>query len=123
MRKLKLEVNESKVMAPCFKVGNNIVYSTPPIDEDFWTFRVRLSDTQAMLGFPKVTTFGIGFAKETNWNTNLPYTTSAEAIYAHIKENKGDRSIRKADCIRAIQMIQDAIQEMKAAEGRASNPV
>lgn len=86
---------------------------TPPIDEDYWAFRVRLSERQSIVGFPKFMTIGIGFAVEEDWNTNLPYTCSAEEIYEHIARNKGDDSISREDCIEAIRLIQQA-----ALEGR-----
>lgn len=84
------------------------VMLTPLVREDYWAFRVKLSDTQAIVGFPKFTTIGIGFAVEEDWNTNLPYTCDAEHIYGHIAHNKGDDAITREDCIAAIRMIQDA---------------
>lgn len=82
---------------------------TPPIDEDYWAYRVRLTDTQAIVAFPKFFTVGIGFAREEDWNTNLPYTCDAEEIFQHIEHNKGDDAISDEDCIAAIRMIQGAI--------------
>lgn len=84
---------------------------TPAIDEDYWLYRVRLSERQAVVGFPKFMTIGIGFAVEEDWNTNLPYTCEAERIYEHIAHNKGDDSISREDCLTAIRMIQDAVAE------------
>lgn len=84
------------------------IMMTPAIDEDYWEYRVRLSDTQAIVGFPKFGTIGIGFAQEEDWNTNLPYTSDANRIYEHIRHNKGDDTISDADCIKAIEMIQEA---------------
>ena len=81
---------------------------TPALDEDYWRYRVRLSESQAVLGFPKFLTIGIGFAQEEDWNTNLPYTCDAEEIYDHIAHNKGDDSITREDCLTAIRMIQEA---------------
>lgn len=78
------------------------------VDEDYRTYRVRLGDKQAIVGFPKYHTVGIGFAVEDDWNTNLPYTCDAERIYEHIECNKGDDSISDEDCIAAIRLIQDA---------------
>lgn len=84
---------------------------TPPLDGDYWEYRVRLSDRQAIVGFPKFSTVGIGFAVEDDdWNTNLPYTCSAEDIYAHIECNKGDDSITREACLAAIELIQAAIE-------------
>jgi hypothetical protein len=78
----------------------------PAIEPDYWTYRVRLSETQAIVGFPKFFTVGIGFAEEEDSNTNLPYTCDAEEIYEHIAHNKGDDSISRDDCIDAIRLIQ-----------------
>lgn len=81
---------------------------TPAIDEDYWTYRVRLGDKQAIVGFPKFGTIGVGFAVEEDWNTNLPYTCDAERIYEHIEHNKADEAISREDCLTAIRMVQDA---------------
>lgn len=73
-----------------------------------WQFRVRVGDGQAIVGFPKFFTIGIGFAREEDWNTNFPYTCTAEEIYNHIKHNKGDNSISDEDCLTAVRMVQEA---------------
>ena len=70
---------------------------------------MRLSETQAIVGFPKFFTVGVGFAQEEDWNTNLPYTCGTEEIYEHIAHNKGDDSISREDCLTAIQMVQQSI--------------
>ncbi|MEW1548417.1 hypothetical protein [Streptomyces tsukubensis] len=90
---------------------------TPPISEDYWAYRVRVADGQAILGFPKFLTIGIGFAVEVDWNTNLPYTCTAEQIYEHIQHNRGDDAITRETCLDAIRLIQAAIREDRAAEG------
>lgn len=89
---------------------------TPRLSESYWSYRVLLSDKQAIVGFPKFFTVGIGFAvEEEDWNTNLPYTSDAVEIFNHIKENKGDAAISDEDCVAAIKLIQDAIvQDMQA---------
>ncbi len=84
---------------------------TPPIDDDYWLFRVGVSDIQGIICFPKFGTFGIGFQLEEDWNTNLPYTCNTMEIYNHIKHNKGDAKISKAICIEAIKMVQDACEK------------
>lgn len=81
---------------------------TPPIEEDYWSYRVRLSDEQAVVGFPKFGTIGIGFAQEEDWNTNLPYTCGTEEIFQHIAHNKADDAIADEDCRQAVRMIQEA---------------
>lgn len=97
-----------------FRAG--VISVTPPIDEDYWLFRVRLTDTQAIVGFPKFSTIGIGFAVEEDWNTNLPYTVPTKRIYAHIKHNKGDKTINWRDCHKAIRLVQDAAREYQSAD-------
>ncbi|RBQ21540.1 hypothetical protein DP939_02190 [Spongiactinospora rosea] len=87
---------------------------TPAIDEDYWAYRVRLGERQAIVGFPKFGTIGIGFAVEEDWNANLPYTCDAERIYNHIAHNKGDDDISGEDCLTAIRMIQDAVKAERA---------
>ncbi len=91
-------------------VGNALI--TPPINEDYWAYRVRLSDKQAIVGFPKFGTVGIGFAVEDeDWNANLPYSSDAEEIARHIADNKGDESITDALVIAAIRLVQAAAAE------------
>lgn len=86
---------------------------TPLINEDYWKYRVRLTNKQAIVGFPKFGTIGIGFAVEEDWNSNLPYSVPAEEIYEHISHNAGDEAITKEQCLEAIRMIQAAAQEAR----------
>jgi len=97
------QANETGVVGP-------IVF-TPPIDEDYWSYRVIVGEHQAVVGFPKFMTIGIGFAVEEDWNTNLPYTCDVMKIWDHISHNKGDSNIPDAWCIQAIEMIQQAVHE------------
>lgn len=90
---------------------------TPPVGADYWSYRVRVADEQAVIGFPKFDTVGIGFAIEDDWNTNLPYTSSAEEIYEHIEHNRGSEAITREDCLAAIRLIQAAATADRAAEG------
>jgi hypothetical protein len=90
------------------------IMMTPPIDKDYWLYRVKLSELQAIVGFPKFSTIGIGFAVEDDWNTNLPFTQTADEIFAHIAHNKGDEAISDADCIAAIRLVQGAAQADRA---------
>lgn len=106
MQDLVLEIRGQEDRTP--HVGPVMI--TPAIDEDYWTYRVRLSDRQAIVGFPKFGTIGIGFAQEEDWNTNLPYTCDTEEIYDHIAHNKGDDAISRNDCLAAIRLIQAAIE-------------
>lgn len=87
-------------------VGN--VMATPPIDSDYWEYRVRLTDEQSIVGFHKFTTIGIGFAVEEDWNTNLPFWCETKEIRKHIWHNRGDKNITKAQVDAAIRLIQDA---------------
>lgn len=100
----KGQPNETRVV----DAANSRLLMSPPLGEDYWLYRVRLSDRQAIVGFPKFLTIGIGFAVEEDWNTNLPYRMPAEEIFDHIKHNKGNDDISDADCIAAIRLIQDA---------------
>jgi hypothetical protein len=84
------------------------IMMTPAIDEDYWMYRVVLGEHQAIVGFPKFGTIGIGFAVEEDWNLNLPYTCGTDEIFQHIRRNKGDTRITDADVKRAITLIQVA---------------
>lgn len=84
---------------------------------NYWTHRVQVSPTQAIVGFPKFFTTGIGFENEEDWNTNLPYTSTAEKILSHIWHNRGKANkghVFRARCIAAIEMIQISILSSKA---------
>lgn len=92
--------------------GGGKILMTPAIDEDYWAYRVRLSEKQSILGFPKFLTIGIGFAVEGyDWNVNLPYTETAEVIFRHIHKNKGDDAITDESVIEAIRLVQAAATE------------
>lgn len=112
--KLQLEFNEKFHKATDeFTVKGVGIFITPPLNEDYWIFRVRLLEDQAVLGFSKFTTIGIGFAEEEDWNTNLPYTCDAVRIYNHIKHNKKYQHITKAHVISAIELVQKASKEFQ----------
>lgn len=108
---LVVEFNEK------FKKANTeiggFISITPPINEDYWVFRVKLYENQSIVAFPKFFTMGIGFAQEENWNTNLPYSSSAEEIYKHINVNKKYKEITKESCIEAINLIKNACEKFQ----------
>jgi len=105
---LVLEINaDCENLTPEIKGPSGSVMFTPPVGEDYWLFRVRLSDSQALIAFPKFSTVGIGFAVEEDWNTNLPASSSAEDIFNHIKHNKGDDSIADETCVQAIEILRE----------------
>lgn len=110
--KLQLEVKEGGITdyQPLSQYG---ILVTPAIDEDYWLFRVPVSDKQAVVGFTKFGLLGIGFQHETDWNKNLPSDCSAEEIYRHISVNKGDDLIPKTRCIQAIRLIKRAWKEVQ----------
>lgn len=112
---MELEINEDCVdKTGKFAVGNTIATITPMVNSEYFLFRVKLFNDQAILGFPKFSTIGIGFAVEDNdWNTNLPYTCNSEEIFNHIKCNKKYKEITKEDCINAIELIQNACKIYK----------
>lgn len=113
---MTLEVRQQADESPTFNIAGSEVVMTPAIGEDYWIFRVQLSKTQAMLGFPKFSTIGIGFAAEEDWNTNLPYRCPPLDIWDHIKHNKGDESISDEDCIRAIALICEAAHQLRGTD-------
>lgn len=97
---------------------DTIVMLTPPINPDYWAYRVRVAEGQAVVGFPKFSTIGIGFAEEEDWNANLPYTSDADAICAHIWHNRGpliaDTAAERERITAAIRLIQAAAEESGA---------
>jgi hypothetical protein len=117
---LILETRTEENGTPVIKSGGVEIAFTPSIGENYWCYRVRLSDKQAVVGFPKFSTIGIGFAVEkADWNTNLPYHVPVEKLFQHIKHNKGSRRIKDADVRTAIEMIQTAAMADRNEERRA----
>lgn len=113
--RLTLETSDQENLTP---VLGGAVMLTPPVGDDYWRYRVRLTDTQGVLGFPKFSTIGIGFAVEDDWNTNLPYNCPTDDILKHIIHNKGDDKIADVDVREAILMIQMAVIAERAAARR-----
>jgi len=111
VKQLVLEVNKNVVKEDP-PIGGMLLV-TPPINEDYWTLRVQVSPKQAVVGFPKFTTIGIGFQHEKDWNTNLPFCCNTMQIYNHISHNRAGAD--KTRCIEAIRMIQQAVCEMGLA--------
>lgn len=107
---MQVEMNRDFVKAgDTFTNGLEVLMITPPLDEDYWAMRVKLKHGQAIVAFPKFGTIGCGFAKEKDWNTNLPLMScTAEEIYAHIKHNKRHRDISDEECLSAIRALQEA---------------
>lgn len=91
---------------------------TPPINEDYWLLRVPLTVKQAIVGFPKFGTIGIGYQVEAkDWNTNLPWSSNSGDIAHHIRRNKGSRAIANATVVEAICLIQETIAANPRAFG------
>ena len=109
-RAVTVEVNARTVTDPTaggVPTAAGVLMITPPITEDYWLARVPLGGGQAIVCFPKFMTIGIGFQRETDWNTNLPYSCPDEEIYEHIKHNQGRRCrASKAVVLDAIRLIQ-----------------
>lgn len=101
---LVVERRDQQDRTPQFDAGEYVVMITPPLSGDYWACRVTLSDQQAVIGFPKFSTVGIGFAVE------------AAEIASHIAENKGDDRIDDATVIRAIELIQLAIVQDRGVD-------
>ena len=112
---LYLERRAQRDATPAFKDGDTTFLFTPPIGADYWAYRVRVAEGQAVLGFGKFGTVGIGFAQEDDWNTNLPYTQDTDAIVDHIWHNRGPNlndDQHDRDTVRAaVAIIQHAIIE------------
>ena len=117
-QKLVLEVNQRYIdpEKSKFQLGRATVLVTPPLDEDYWQFRVKVDKDQAIVGFPKFSSIGIGFSKEDDYNTNLPSDTPTNKLWNHIKRNKYFTSIPDEICIRAIKMVQKAATEFFRAQ-------
>lgn len=79
--------------------------------EEGWAFRVKVSDKQAVIGFAKHLTIGVGFAVEEDENTNVPFVTKVLDIFDYIKINKGDDHIPDERCIQAIRMVKTAAKK------------
>jgi len=118
---MKVEVNKNFIQEDNNLIsGKNLIMITPPINEKYWLFRVKLFKDQSLIAFPKFLTLGIGFAQEEDWNTNLPYTCDTEKIFNHIKRNKKYKEIPDTNCIEAIKLLQTTCKtkwEMKKATG------
>lgn len=90
----------------------------PPVDEDYWEYRVVVSEEpyQAVVGFPKFFTIGIGFAVEdADWNTNLPYKCETDMIVDHIWVNRKARGTAafREKVTEAVRLVQEAAKEDK----------
>lgn len=74
-----------------------------------WLWRVQVSSDQAVVGIPAFRTVGIAFENESDddFDVHAPYHMGAEAVFKHIRANKGAVSARR--CVKAIQMIIDAV--------------
>jgi len=113
MTELKLEMSDNYYQPDKSHIEGTNIMITPALGGENWVFRVRMSETQSLLAFKKFMTIGIGFDVEEDWNTNLPWSNDIMAIWEHIRCNKGDDGILDSDCIRAIEMLQDAVEEHK----------
>jgi hypothetical protein len=131
---LQLERRDMPDRTPVVPMRRGTAMITPAIDDDYWIYRVRLTDRQAVVGFPKFGTVGIGFAAETDWNTNLPYRCQTIEIVSHIWHNvipegvepdedgeSPEHNITVLDVYRAVRMIQDAATEDRPGEPGASS--
>jgi hypothetical protein len=113
---MQLEINPKFTdKQPTIHAEGVTLLLTPPIDEGYWWMRVPLSPSQAIVAFPKFGTVGIGFQQEDDWNTNLPYSCKATEIFNHISHNKGASDISDETCVRAIELIQEAIRQIREA--------
>lgn len=113
---LKLETQADRLTrGATLGLGRVVAEFTPPIDEDYWLARVDVGGGQALVAFPKFGTIGIGFAREEDWNTNLPYSCEPAEIYSHIKHNRGKAKATDDECVRAIEMLCSWARSFRAA--------
>lgn len=115
MTKLTVEVNTRTVVdTGRIAHGGGVILITPPIDENYWLARVQVSETQAVIAFPKFGQIGIGFQfEDKDWNTNLPHTCDAVEIYNHIRINR--RNASRSVCVRAIRLLQYWANQRRSA--------
>lgn len=123
-----IEINEKFIQAnDVIRLKNgNAILVTPPLDEGYWIYRVRLNQSQAIVVFPKFGLLGCGFAIEKDWNTNLPLACEAQEIYTHIKHNKRYADISDAECLAAIKALQEFVTDHESpasAKPTAGRPI
>ena len=119
MRKLVVEYKKGfEPSKDSINAGGVLIMFTPAISEDYWIMRIKLYRNQALIAFPKFGLIGVGFAKESDWNTNLPYQTPAERLYDHIAVNKKYDQITKAHCLKAIKMLQAACKQYEEEKAK-----
>jgi len=114
---MKVQVNTIYVdKTVCMGDKKLVVMMTPPINKDYWYFKVELFKDQSVVAFPKFGTMGIGFQLEEDWNTNSPFTIDAKRIAGHIWHNRKYKEIKREDVIEAIKLIQNACKTLKTKE-------
>ena len=107
--KLKLEKRNQIDHTTYIEGQKEVTMFAPIVNEEYWLYRVKLFRDQAVIAFPKFGIIGIGFAKETDWNTNLPSACPAEQICEHIYRNKKYDKITEEQVVEAIKMIQEQV--------------
>lgn len=78
-------------------------------DRDY-VYRVEVSDDQALLGFEKCGSIGIGFEREVEEGLDLPSSCLTRRIYEHIRCNA--RGVDSRRCYAAIRIIQGAARDL-----------
>lgn len=105
---MKIEVNPNAYNGTDSFVFDDTLFLIPPmVHEDYWLFRAQLKHGQAIVAFPKYATLGIGFAQETDWNTNLPAKCEPEEIFQHIRHNKQYEDISDDEVREAISAVRE----------------
>jgi hypothetical protein len=123
MKKLVVEYKEGfQPSNDTIKTNGGIIMFTPDIDKDYYIMKVNLYKDQALVAFPKFGLIGVGFALESDWNTNLPYQTDTERLYNWIKRNKKYRAITKQTCLEGLKMLQAACKQYEKDE-KAKEPI
>lgn len=110
---LTLERKNQRDTTAVIPTPSKTILMTPSIGQNYWEYRVQVGSgpqPQAVVGFPKFMTIGIGFAVEEDWNCNYPYSCTTDEILDHIWHNAGP-GVSREDARRAIEMIQEAARE------------
>lgn len=103
--KKEMSVECNSIYATKQETYNNVVMVTPQIDSEYWKYRVHLHEDQYVIAFDKFSTYGIGFAIEDDWNTNLPYNGDPKKIANHIWHNRKYDQITMPMLISAIKLL------------------
>lgn len=82
---------------------------TPQLTPDYWTYRVALSNGNAIVAAPEFGTLGIRYQIEDEYNVTNRWDYTANEIEALIRRNRPANTTRE-EAMSAIRKIQGAIR-------------